>query len=231
MGPRMRLRIVLAGMLLALALAPAASYAQQTAKTTATPVAAVAPGALTPDTARSFIDKLGQRTLAVLQSQSTPAPQRGAELGRILLDGIDFDVVAMQTLGRYGRKPDSKDFHEFATLFAAHVIDLAIEKFGSLPVQSYTIGSVNSYPNGDIMVNTAVMPGGGQTLNTGWRVRSTPAGYKIVDISVDGYSMVTHFANQFSDWLSKAGLEGMVTKLRGQTRNSPSLALVRAHRP
>ncbi len=185
--------------------------------------------AIAPDAARAFIDRLGQRTLSVLQS-SAPAPQRGADLGRILLEGIDFDIVSMHTLGRYGRKPDSADFKEFSTLFSAYIIDLAIEKFGAMPIRSYDIAEARPLPNGDAMVNTVVIPDGGNSLNTGWRVRNTPEGPKIIDITVDGYSMVTHFSNQFSDWLSKAGLSGLVTKMRGQTRNSPSLTLVRATR-
>lgn len=183
--------------------------------------------AITPEAARAFIDKLGARTLTVLQSNS---PQRGADLGRILLEGIDFDIVSMHTLGRYGRRPDGADFREFSTLFSAYIIDLAIEKFGSMPIRSYTISEARPLPNGDAIVNTVVAPDGGNTLNTGWRVRNTPEGPKIIDITVDGYSMVTHFSGQFSDWLSKAGLSGLVAKMQGQTRNSPSLVLVRAAR-
>jgi ABC-type transporter MlaC component len=186
--------------------------------------------ALTPDAARAFIDKLGERTIGVLQARDLPAEKRGAELGRILLEGIDFDIVSMHTLGRYGRKPDGQEFREFSTLFSAYIIDLAIEKFGALPIRSYSIVETRTLPNGDVMVNTAVVPDGADTLNAGWRVRGTAEGLKIIDITVDGYSMVTHFSNQFSDWLSKAGLSGLVSKMRGQTKNSPSLVLVRSMR-
>jgi len=193
-------------------------------------VSAQQAAALSPDAAREFINKLGQRTLSVLQAQNVSQQQRGAALGRILLDGIDFDIVSMHTLGRFGRRPESKEFQEFSLLFSAYVIDLAIEKFGSMPVQSYSVVSAHGLPNGDVTVNTTVVPGAGQTLNAGWRVRQTPAGPKIVDIVVDGYSMTTHFNGQYQDWLSKAGLEGLVTKMRGQTKNSPSLVLVRSVR-
>lgn len=186
--------------------------------------------ALSPDAAREFINTLGQRTLKVMQSQNISPQQRGTEIGRILLDGVDFDIVSLHTLGRFGRKPESREFREFSMLFAAHVIDLAIEKFGSMPVQSYSITSAQSLPNGDVTVNTTVVPGGGQSLSAGWRVRQTPTGPKIIDIIVDGYSMTTHFNGQFQDWLSKAGLEGLVSKMRGQTKNSPSLVLVRTAR-
>ncbi len=195
---------------------------------------AFAPGAaksqqsLSPEQARDFINRLGERTMAALKGQGMSPQQRGAELGRVLLDGLDFDTIAMHTLGRYGRRSDSREFREFATLFAAHVIDMAVEKFGSMPVESYSITSTQSLPNGDVMVNTSVAAG--TMLNAGWRVRKLAEGPKIVDIMVDGYSMTTHFNGQFQDWLGKAGLEGLIGKMRGQVRKSPSLVVVRETR-
>jgi ABC-type transporter MlaC component len=143
---------------------------------------------------------------------------------------MDFDTVSMHTLGRYGRKPDGRDFEEFSLLFSAHIIDLAIERFGNLPIRGYAIASSNKLPNGDVLVNTTVARDGGDPLKAGWRVRQFMRGPLIIDIEVDGYSMTTHFRGQWQDWLSKAGLEGMVEKLRGMTRNSPSVALARTHR-
>lgn len=195
---------------------------------------ALAPGAasgqqgLSTEQARDFINRLGQRTLAALKGHDLSPRERGAELGRILLDGLDFDTIALHSLGRYGRRADSHEFREFATLFAAHIIDMAIEKFGSLPVESYSITSTQAMPNGDVVVNTSVSAG--TMLNAGWRVRMLSGGPRIIDIMVDGYSMTTHFNGQFQDWLAKAGLDGLVAKMRGQTRNSPSLVVVRAVR-
>ena len=185
-------------------------------------------GHLTSETARDFINGLGKRTLSALQQQN--AQQRIAEIGRILLDGMDFDIVSMHTLGRYGRRPDSDEFREFSRLFSAYIIDLAVEKFGSTAIESYAVNGAQELPNGDVLVQTNVVQGAGGSIGAGWRVRETPAGPKIIDILVDGYSMTTHFNGLYADWLSKAGLSGLVNKMRGQTRNSPSLALVQSVR-
>jgi ABC-type transporter MlaC component len=187
-----------------------------------------APATLTQDAARAFIDELGQRTLSALRAGGLTTEQRTAELGLILIDGVDFDTIALQTLGRYGRRSDSKEFGEFSTLFSAYIIDMAVEKFGAMPIDSYTVTSATAMPNGDMMVQTNVAAT--TTINAAWRVRLLPDGPKIVDIIVDGYSMTTHFAGQFQDWLSKAGLEGLVSKMRNQTKNSLSLVVVRAMR-
>ena len=217
-------KTVISQAVMAPAMAPGAS-----ASAGATQKAAlVAPETLTQDAARSFIEALGQRTLGALRVTGLTTEQRTAELGLILLDGVDFDTISMLTLGRYGRRGDSKEFTEFSTLFAAYIIDMAVEKFGAMPIDAYTVTSTTPMPNGDIVVQTSVAST--TTINAGWRVRLVGGEPKIVDIVVDGYSMTTHFAGQFQDWLSKAGLEGLVAKMRSQTRNSLSLVVVRALR-
>lgn len=210
------------------ATAQSATNQSATAQPSARKASLTAPDTLTPDLARGFIDELGQRTLGALQASGQTAEQRTAELGLILLDGVDFDTIAMQTLGRQGRRTDSKEFSEFATLFSAYIIDMAVEKFGTMPINAYSVTSASAMPNGDVMVLTSIAST--NTINAGWRVRMLPDGPKIVDIVVDGYSMTTHFAGQFQDWLSKAGLDGLVSKMRNQTKNSLSLVVVRAMR-
>lgn len=215
--------------MLSQAVAPAAATAQAAQSSGTQNVALSAPGVLTQDLARSFIDDLGQRTLSALRAGDLTAEHRTAEIGLILLEGVDFDTIALQTLGRYGRRSDSKEFAEFSTLFSAYIIDMAVDKFGAMPIESYTVTSASAMPNGDMMVQTAVAAGG-NPINAAWRVRMLPGGPKIIDIIVDGYSMTTHFAGQYQDWLSKAGLEGLVSKMRNQTKNSLSLVVVRAMR-
>lgn len=226
------------GLLVAGLISPATGQQLSQAVTPGAVPAAAAPGAqsvalsapttLTQDMARSFIDDLGQRTLSALRAGGLSTEQRTAELGLILLEGVDFDTIALHTLGRYARRSDSKEFTEFATLFSAYIIDMAVEKFGAMPIESYTVTSASSLPNGDVMVQTSVATT--TNINAGWRVRLLPGGPKIVDIMVDGYSMTTHFAGQYQDWLSKAGLDGLVSKMRNQTKNSLSLVVVRAMR-
>jgi ABC-type transporter MlaC component len=68
-----------------------------------------------------------------------------------------------------------------------------------------------------------------QPWKAGWRVRAGGDRPKIVDVFVQGASAGMHFRNRFQDWLGKAGVDGMIEKLRSLTKDSPNLALVSAN--
>jgi phospholipid transport system substrate-binding protein len=180
--------------------------------------------------AAAFVEMLDRRLLQVLQQPDMTPRERSVAIARILFDVTDFDVVSAHTLGRYGRLPDSAEFREFSVLFAAHVIDLGIEKLGELQVRSYAVGRADPTADGDVIVTTDVALAGRDGLTLGWRVHLAGGTPRITDIEVDGYSLTTHFNEQYRDWLSKAGLKGLIDKLRQQTRNSPSLAYIRTAR-
>jgi ABC-type transporter MlaC component len=143
----------------------AAAWAQQS-KAPAKPPAS----AITPDEAKKFITEMGNRTVAVLSNQKD-AKARNDAFTAVMLEAIDFDALAIQTLGRMARTVSPADKKEFTQLFAAYVIDVAIEKFGTTQVSDFSIGALKTQPNGDIKVNTLVNTSD-KPLNVDWRVHN-----------------------------------------------------------
>ena len=216
---RLAAAATLAVSLAALSAAPEA-LAQQ-AKAPAKPAAAT----IAPDTAKKFITDMGNRTVSVLANQSN-AQARNDAFTAVMLDAIDFDSLAMQTLGKMSRTVSPTDRKEFTELFAAYVIDVAVQKFGTTQVSNFSIGALKDQPNGDIKVNTVVNTSD-KPLNVDWRVHNRGGQPRINDIEVEGYSLVIHYRGEFE----RAGVstvKGLIDKLRGLTAQSVALPTVRS---
>ena len=195
------------------------AWAQQTKAPAKPPAAAIAP-----DAAKKFITDMGNRTVAVLSNQKS-AQARNDAFTTVMIDAIDFDALAMQTLGRMSRTVSPTDKKEFTQLFAAYVIDVAVQKFGTTQVNNFSIGALKPQPNGDIMVNTMVNTSD-KPLNVDWRVHNRTGEPRINDIEVEGYSLVIHYRGEFE----RAGVstvKGLIDKLRGLTAQSVALPTVR----
>lgn len=202
----------------AIALLPAAEAQQRTPQTKAPPKTPV-----TESAAKAFITTMGDRTMSIMKGSS--AAGRDGAFTQLMLDAIDFDSLANQTLGKMARTVTPTDRKEFTELFAAYVIDVAIQKLGSTSVQSFTIGALKPQPNGDIKVNTAVQTGD-KPLSIDWRVHDKNGQTRINDIEVDGYSLVIHYRGEFE----RAGVstvQGLIAKLQGLTQSSAALPVVR----
>jgi ABC-type transporter MlaC component len=186
---------------------------------------ALAAEVLAPEAARQFIVAMGERAVALLGEQGDAA-RRNQGFAELMVDAIDFDALAAATLGRMARTASGRDKREFAVLFAAHVIDVAIERFGNLQVEKVTTGNLRAMPNGNVMVNTVIDRRADAALSVDWRVHKTPRGPLINDIEVEGYSLAIHYRGEF-ERVGVSTVPGLIDRLRGMTKDSPALPVVR----
>ena len=176
--------------------------------------------------AREFVAGIGDRTIEVLTAPSITEDEIKIGLGELLLEGVNFELLGRFALGRRGRRAKGSRFEEYVQLFAAHIIDLAAERFAELGVQGYNITKARKMPNGDVIVSTEIYRESGEPFEAGWRVRLRDNRYRINDMLVEGYSVGIHFRNSF-ERLIDGGLDGIVRKLRSKTSGSAALRLAK----
>ncbi len=176
--------------------------------------------------ARDYIQRMGDRAYQVLRANPVGSSTRSAELGVLMIDAIDFPALSRFSLGRAGRRAKGQSFDQYTRLFAAHFMDIATDILKDADPSGFSITSAKLFPNNDVLVKTAIFDKSGNDVEAGWLVRKHSVGHKIVDVFVQGASAAQHFRNRYADWLGKAGVSGMISKLQGLTKNSPHLALV-----
>jgi phospholipid transport system substrate-binding protein len=173
---------------------------------------------IAPEAAKKFISEMGDRAVTTLAKQGD-SKQRNAEFTALMLDGMDFDSLAIASLGKMARTASAPDKKEFTRLFAAYVIDVAIEKFGNIQINRFAIGATKTEPNGDVKVNTAIDRAGDKPLQVDWRVRSVDGKPKVNDMEVEGFSLRTHYTGEFE----RAGVStvgGLINRLKELNKNS-----------
>ncbi len=179
---------------------------------------------IAPESAKKFINDMGARAVNTLAKQGNIA-QRNAEFATLMVEALDFEALSLSTLGKMARNISPADKKEFARLFAAYVIDVAIEKFGNLQISSFGIGEVKQQPNGDVKVNTAINRSGDKPISVDWRVRNTEGKPRINDMEIEGYSLSIHYRGEFE----RAGLStvgGLIKRLQDLTKESKSMPAV-----
>lgn len=175
--------------------------------------------------ARAFVAEFGDQTVGVLTSSSMSADERATELGRVLVPVVNFEQIARFVLGRSGRGKKGSGFQAFTRAFAAHVIDLAAEKFAELSVQGYSISRARKMPDGDVIVTTMINHSSGEPFRAGWRVRNRDGELKINDVLVEGYSIAIHFRESFERSVV-GGMANLTKKLRSETEGTPAAKIV-----
>lgn len=181
-------------------------------------------GALAPDAAKQYMTDLGNRAVDTIARQPDPAARRGAFIA-MMLDSLDFDALGTFAIGRIGRSATPEEKRSFKLLFAAYVIDVAIQRFGDAQLKSFGLGSATPQPNGDVKVFTRLVTSDPAPMEVHWRVHDSNGRPRITDIEVAGYSLAMHYRGDFE----RAGIGTMpaaIARLRELTKTSASLQAV-----
>lgn len=104
--------------------------------------------------------------------------------------------------------------------------DLLVVEFRSLLVRTYST-ALTKYTDQTLefqperrstdgkkaMVRSLLNQPGAPVLTIDYRMATTPAGWKIYDVSIDGVSLVTTYRDSFAEEVRKGGIEGLVKML------------------
>ncbi len=175
-----------------------------------TPASAVAP-----DQAATYMGRMAERAIAALASEQDPF----GKFNRLLYEGVDFELISKQALGRRGRRASAAQLREIGRLLAAKVTAVAAEHLGQGRVTGFRIGQSTPLPNGHVLVQAVIVGTGAKPIHTGWRVAEEDGRLRVVDVEFEGYSMRIHYQNEFERRIRFGGIDGLIKSLRRDIKN------------
>jgi phospholipid transport system substrate-binding protein len=167
-----------------------------------------------PDAA-SFIETLGTRSVAIMNDRNLV---RSEQLGRMvaLLDEVtDLPYVARLALGRYWREASEQQRQDYTRLFKALVIKTMAGRLSSYGGETFVVVGTRVAAEHDSVVSTRILrPSEATPLEIDWRVRNSEGVFLVVDIVVEGISMVLTYRSEASEMINQHGIEGLLASMR-----------------
>jgi phospholipid transport system substrate-binding protein len=182
-------------------------------------VAQCAEAAGTGESADSLIRQLGDDAVRMLANGSLTEQQREAEFHRLLLTGFDLDTISRLVLGRFWRQASDAQKSEFRSLFEVYVVKSYVARLGHYDGETFKVSGTRPGDGGDVMVQSEIDRPNGPPIHVEWRVRKEDAGYRIVDVFVDGISMMQTQRDEFATVIQNNGdkVDALLSRLRQQT--------------
>jgi len=178
--------------------------------------ASIASERTSPDKAAQFIDALGQEAIQVLGNQGATLEQREAQVQKLLARSFALQKIGKFVLGKTWKKASQAQQIEYLQLFAQYVIATYSHRLGGYSGETFEVLKTEPVGKKDVVVFTNITRPSGPPLTCGWRVRSTGDSHKILDVIVEGISMVSAQRSEFSSVVKSQGLDGLIQNLRLQ---------------
>ena len=166
-----------------------------------------------PDAAERYVTDLSAAAVAALTQTSTE--QREAEVQSLLRENLAINQMAQFVLGSAWRKASEDERQAYLELFSQFVVITNAKRLGGYSGQTFEIGDSTPVGKQDQLVTSKILQDGNPEIQVGWRVRDTGGGaLKIIDVVVEGVSMLRTEREQFTSVLRNSGLEGVMTALK-----------------
>ena len=181
----------------------------------ATPIAA-ASQKTSPEEAAKFLDQLGIEALKLLSAQNGSLEDREAKVRALLSRNFDLQKIGRFVMGKAWPKASPDQREEYLALFSEYVIANFSRRLGGYSGERFRIVKTGPMGKRDAVVVTEISRPGAPPLVAGWRVRAYPEGHKVLDVIVDGISIITTQRSEFAAVVQRQGVSGLIETLRLQ---------------
>jgi phospholipid transport system substrate-binding protein len=155
--------------------------------------------------------------------------ERGVEqvdnqgLHSVLDEGTDLSLLGRLVLGRYWRQANPRQRTEYLRLFRHYMLQTFIQRLRQyagtdLGHSGARFQIIASRPVGerDVLVQSRVAPPTSQPLRVDWRLRERPGEPVIIDLIVEGISLLVTQRSEFAAVLERSGVDGLLAELRAR---------------
>ena len=159
-----------------------------------------------------IVQNTAQQVIEIVKTK-TGAARQAAILG-VLQTSFDMPAMARAALGTHWNTATEQERARFLKAVATAEAKAYSERFGQYGGQTLTIGKVTPRANGVTIVDSRLNQTTGQPIKLEWEVR----GDRIIDVRVEGVSMVMTRRADFSSYIQSKGgqIEPLVSELEAR---------------
>ena len=185
--------------------------------------AVAAPAMAGSDDPAKFVKALGDRAIMVLSDESSAPESRKLAYRNLLDQGFAVNTIGRFVLGRHWRAATEDEQIEYLHLFRGFVLDTYAERLDSFSGETFQVIESQPIDDKDTMVITEIGGADGPPIRVDYRVRSHAGSNKIIDVLVEGISLIVTQRAEFASVINREGFEGLMNHLR-QYNSSGSVA-------
>ena len=166
---------------------------------------------------RAVVQDTVDQVLAVLDTPDLDESQRRARIEALAFSVFDFETVSRLVMARNWKKLDKAQRSVFVQEFKQYLsrnYGRRLERYEEAQVE---VLGTRSEPRRDVTVLTRVVGGQYDGITMNYRLRERKSSWKVIDVVIEGVSMLANFRAQFAEVVSREGVDGLLEAIR--TRN------------
>ena len=174
--------------------------------------------------ARQVVESTVADVLAVLQTDGLDVETRRTRIEGIAYARFDFETMGKLVLARNWKRFDPQQREQFVSEFKRHLSRSYGTRIERYEQEQVDIIGERAEQRGDMTVQTAIRGGQFDGIAIDYRLRNRGGTWRVIDVVIEGVSLVSNFRSQFKDIVSKEGPDALIAKLQEKNEGPPVAA-------
>jgi phospholipid transport system substrate-binding protein len=176
------------------------------------------PAAAGQDPAAQLVQRTADQVIEVARTSTGGARESG--MMRVLRTGFDLDYMGRSTLDTHWNQATPEQRQRFLNVVANAEARSYSQRFGQYTGQTLTVSRVNSRGNGVSLVESKLDQSSGEPVAIQWEVHNDSQGPRIVDVKVEGVSMLLTRRSEYNSYIRNHGgeVEPLITELESRAK-------------
>jgi phospholipid transport system substrate-binding protein len=179
--------------------------------------------ALAVDSPTAVVQQTTDAVVAVLAEKNLAAVEKRHKIDEIVYAHFDFETLSKLVLARNWKDLTPEQQKAFVEEFKRHLsltYGKNVETYNN--ERAVVIGD-RAEAHDDWTVKTKVIRPNAEDILVDYRLRKEVAGWRVIDVIIEGVSLVANFRSQFQEIISRDGAAKLIDLLREKNAKGESL--------
>jgi phospholipid transport system substrate-binding protein len=165
--------------------------------------------------ARTAMQSTIDSVLQILRGPGSDEQQR-AEIETLAKQRFDFTTMSKLVLKRDWKRFQPAEQTEFVNEFTEYLSASYGTRIARYKNEQVATLGTRSESNGDVTVQTAIKGGQFDGATVDYRMRQIGGKWQVIDVVIEGISLVSNFRQQFADVIAKGGPQELLKRIKAK---------------
>jgi phospholipid transport system substrate-binding protein len=173
---------------------------------------------------REAVEQMVEEVLAVLRDSALSQEDRRAVIEAIAYERFDFKTMSKLVLARSWKRFSAEQRDEFMREFKDYLAHSYGDRIDRYEQEEVEIVGQREEPRGDVTVQTRIVGGEHSGTNVDYRLRGRTGRWLVIDVVVEGISLVSNYRDQFREVVNNGGPDHLLVQLREKNASGVATA-------
>ena len=161
----------------------------------------------------SYVTEIGFQAINILKTPIEDIVTREKLFREMFNSKFDKKLIHRAVLGKAAKGVTKEELSRFGKAFDEHIIKIYASQLGVYSDQLFVVDKTIKRDRKDTVVLTHIEHATAPPLRIDWRLRDRGKGLKIIDIAIEGVSLLATKRADFSSTIKKGGIHLLINDL------------------